>query len=101
MTHEKIIVHIDDEDILELAPGYLESRRSELAVLRDALAEGDFEALRSLGHKMKGSGGGFGFDRITEIGGNLESFATARDAQAVEREIADLRDYLARVEIAG
>lgn len=101
MTNEKIIVHIDDEDILELAPGYLASRRNELAVLRDAVATQDFDTLRNLAHKMKGSGGGFGFDRISEIGGNLESSAKAQDAPAIEREIAALQDYLNRVEIAG
>lgn len=101
MTTEKIIVHIDDEDVLELAPGYLANRRNELAVLRDAAAQGDFETLRGLGHKLKGSGGGFGFDRISEIGGNLESSAKAQDVAAVEREIAALRDYLERVEVAG
>jgi len=101
MTNEKIIIHIDDEDLLELSPVYLANRRNELAVLRDAVAQRDFATLLSLGHKMKGSGGGFGFDRITEIGGNLESSAKAQDAPAIEREIAALRDYLDRVEIAG
>lgn len=101
MTDEKIIVHIDDEDILELAPGYLANRRKDLATLRDTLARRDFEVLYALGHKMKGSGGGYGFERITGIGGDLESAAKAQDAQAVERVIAELQDYLNRVEIAG
>lgn len=101
MTDEKIIVHIDDEDALELAPGYLANRRKELTVLRNALAQGNFETLCSLGHKMKGSGGGYGFERITGIGGNLESSAKVQNAPAIERIIADLQDYLDRVEIAG
>ncbi len=101
MTHEKIIVHIDDEDVLDLAPSYLANRCKELAVLRNAVAKGDFETLRGLGHKMKGSGGGYGFDRITEIGGNLESSAKAQDVPAIERTLADLHDYLNRVEITG
>lgn len=101
MHHEKIIIHIDDADVLELAPGYLSKRRNELDVLRDAAATGDFETLRSLGHQMKGSGGSFGFDRISQIGGNLETSAKAQDAQAIERQIADLQDYLNRVGITG
>jgi HPt (histidine-containing phosphotransfer) domain-containing protein len=101
MTDEKIIVHIDDEDVLELAPGYLVNRRKELPTLRNALAQRDFETLRSLGHKMKGSGGGYGFEYITGIGVNLESFAKVQDAPPIERIIAELQDYLDRVEIAG
>ena len=101
MPNEKIIIRIDDEDILELAPGYLANRRNDLAALRNAVSNGDLGTLRSLGHQMKGSGGGFGFDRITEIGGNLETAAKAQDVPAIEREIANLCDYLDRVEITG
>jgi len=101
MTHEKIIVHIDDEDLIELAPVYLAKQRAEMAVLRDAVAKRDFGALLSFGHKIKGSGGGFGFDRISEIGSNLESAAQLQDMPAIEREIAALQNYLDHVEIAG
>lgn len=101
MTNEKIIITIDDEDILELIPIYLAGRLDELGVLGDAVARQDFETLRGLGHKMKGSGGGFGLDRITEIGGNLETFAKAQNLRAIELEIANLRDYLDRLEVVG
>lgn len=101
MTNEKIIITIDDEDVLELIPVYLRGRRDELDVLRDAVAQKDFETLLGLGHKMKGSGGGFGLDRISEIGGNLESSAKEQDLPAIEQEIADLLDYLERVEVVG
>lgn len=99
MTNERIIIHIDDEDVFELIPDYLDSRRDELAVLRGAVAQSDFETLRGLGHKMKGSGGGFGLDRISEIGGNLESFAKSGDMAAIEQEIDGLNDFLSRVEV--
>ena len=101
MTNEKIIIQIEDEDILELIPGYMESRRNELDVLRDAITRTDFETLRGLGHKLKGSGGAYGFDRISEIGGNLEFSAKARDLPAIERQIADLQDFITRVEVVG
>lgn len=101
MTPEKIIIHIDDEDILKLAPGYLAKRRNEVPTLRSALARGDFETLYSIGHQIKGSGGGFGFDRITEIGGNLEASAKAQDTAAIEHEITALQVYLDCVEISG
>jgi HPt (histidine-containing phosphotransfer) domain-containing protein len=101
MTNEKIIIQIDDEDILELIPDYLEIRRDEMSALRDAAAQKDFETLRGIGHKMKGSGGGYGLDRISEIGSKLESSAKEKDISVVEKEIADLQDYLDRVEVVG
>jgi HPt (histidine-containing phosphotransfer) domain-containing protein len=101
MANEKIIVQIDDEDILELIPDYLINRRNELEVLQNAIAQNDFASLCSYGHKLKGSGGGYGFDRISEIGSNLESSAKAQNLPAIEQEVAELRDYLDRVEVVG
>ena len=101
MTNEKIIISIDDEYILELTPVYLADCRNEVNVMLDAATQKDFETLQSLGHQMKGSGGGYGFDHITVIGGQLESAAKAQDLPAIEQKIADLRDYLERVEVVG
>jgi len=101
MAHEKIIITIDDDYILELIPDYLTGRRDEVKVLLDAATQKDFATLQSLGHQMKGTGGGYGFDHITVIGGQLESGAKAQDLPAIEQEIADLRDYLERVEVVG
>ncbi|MEI6414536.1 MAG: Hpt domain-containing protein [Pseudomonadota bacterium] len=98
-NNEKIIITIDDEDVFELIPYYLENRRNELGVLRDAIAQKNFEILRGFGHNMKGSGGGYGLDRISEIGGKLESDAMAQDLSAIEQGITDLGDYLDRVEV--
>ncbi len=41
--------------------GYLEKRRGDVAKLREALDRGDFEAIRTLGHQMAGTGGGIRF----------------------------------------
>jgi len=97
MTNEKITIHIEDKDVRELAPAYLGSRRDEMGAYQEALAKSDFDTLCGLGHKIKGSGGGFGFDRITEIGIELESAAKAQDLLGIERAIAKLTDFLARV----
>ncbi len=97
----KIIITIDDEDILELIPTYLEGRREEVDILRDAAERKDFISVRDIGHKLRGSGGGFGFDRISEIGQDLEASAKAQDLPSVIQNIALLQDYLERVEVVG
>lgn len=95
---EKIVVHID-EDLAEIAPGYLENRIKDLEELPRALAEGNFQTLRVLGHRMKGSGAGYGFDGISEIGRAIEDAAKVEDGVGVERGIADLAAYLQRLEV--
>lgn len=99
MAPEKIIVQITDEDIVDIIPGYLENRQKDLETLKQAL--NDFETVRSLGHKMKGSGGGYGLDRISEIGKAVEEAAKAQDLDAIRSGIAALQDFLERVEIVS
>jgi len=49
------ITVVVEEDLRELIPGYLENRRKDITTIREALAGSDYETIRSLGHKMKGS----------------------------------------------
>lgn len=88
-----------DSGLKELVAGYLKNRRHDVETLRTSLHKGDFETLRILGHSMKGSGGGYGFDRITELGAALEQAAKGRDAAALAALTAELSDYLARLEV--
>lgn len=67
--------------------------------MRDCLAKGDFETIRIKGHSMKGSGGGYGFDEITEIGALLEKGAKAVDGVVVGELISRLADYLANIDV--
>ena len=64
---EKIEVRIDP-DLKDLIPGFLDNRAVDVAKMRDLLQRQDFAQIHLIGHSMKGAGGGYGFDRITEIG---------------------------------
>ncbi|MFC1513186.1 Hpt domain-containing protein [Thermodesulfobacteriota bacterium] len=86
-----------DEDLFDLIPGYLSNRRQDIESMRDCLATGDFEAIRVVGHSMKGSGAGYGFDEITAIGAQIEQVAKANDGFAVSELISRLDDYLVNV----
>lgn len=94
---EPIVVQVDPE-IADLIPGYLEARQGDLVQLHQALNTGDWEVARRLGHTIKGTGGSYGFSRLTEVGGALETAALEADASAFTRHLAELEDYLARIE---
>lgn len=81
----------------KLIPGYLESRRKDVASLTEALKKGDYETIETMGHRMRGSGGGFGFQTITNIGESLEKSAKNGDSEHISQYICDLQDYLERV----
>jgi HPt (histidine-containing phosphotransfer) domain-containing protein len=91
--NRKIIVHVDPE-ITDLVPGFLDNRRKDTASIVEAVTRGDFETVRILGHSMKGSGGTYGFDPITDIGRQLEQAALAKNADEIKTLIAELTAYL-------
>ena len=93
------IVVVVDEDLEDLIPGYFENRRQDVAAILSALERGDFELIRSIGHKMKGSGGGYGFDRITEIGRDIEAAAKDSKSQDILEQANCLQNYLDRVKV--
>jgi HPt (histidine-containing phosphotransfer) domain-containing protein len=93
---EKIIVKIDNV-LRDLVPGYLKSKREDVQKLHRAIAEKDHETIRLLGHSMKGSGGGYGFDGITEIGAQLEIAAIKQDLEESRKLADELVQYLDRV----
>ncbi len=81
-------------DLAEMIPGYLQNRGQDLVRLRRALAEADWETLRRLGHRMKGSGASYGFALITELGHELELAARARQGNEVASVLERLSTYL-------
>lgn len=89
-----------DKDLEDLIPTFLGNRRKECDALRAALAAADFEQLRQLGHRMRGVGNSYGFDRISEIGKHIEDGARSGDKATLEQQIAEYGDYLSRVQIA-
>jgi len=98
-NHKEKNVVIVDEDLRDLIPGYLENRLKDIAAIQTFLAQGDYEAIRSIGHKMKGSGGGYGFDEITNIGRTIEEAAKIGHREEIHKQTEALKIYLERVEI--
>jgi HPt (histidine-containing phosphotransfer) domain-containing protein len=88
-----------DRDLEDLIPGYLEKRFADVASIREAAGKNDLETVRVLGHTMKGSGGGYGFDRITEIGRQLEEAAKTGDKEAIITGAAELERFLTTIHI--
>lgn len=95
---ERIIITVD-ADLKELVPGFLQTRHEDVTTLAAALEKGDWSAIYILGHSMKGSGGGYGFEEITRIGIVIETAAKAKDAAAIKAAANRLADYLGRIEV--
>jgi HPt (histidine-containing phosphotransfer) domain-containing protein len=87
------------KDLEDLIPTFMKNRGKELDTLRAALAAGDWEQMRQLGHRMKGVGNSYGFEKVSQLGKRIEDGAKASDRAGLEACIAEYGDYLARVKI--
>lgn len=88
-----------DPGLEEIVPGFLENRRRDVQTLEAALHQNDLKTIHIIGHRMKGDGGGYGFDAISMMGAALEQAAARADRVAIQRHTAELLDFLARVTV--
>lgn len=88
-----------DADLEDLIPGYMANRRRDIVRLRAHLDASEYEEIRVIGHSMRGSGGGYGFDSVTSVGAKIETAAVAQDDDGVRTSIVELEDFLARVKV--
>lgn len=95
---DRIEVRIDP-DLEDLVPGFLDNRRKDVERIGGLLERGEFGELRLIGHSMKGAGGGYGFDAITDYGAEIEEAALREDGEAIRASTAALADYLSRVDV--
>ena len=88
------------KDLEDLIPVFLGNRKKELETLRAALAAADFDQLRQLGHRMRGVGNSYGFERVSSLGKEIEEGARSRDKASLAGHIAAYGDYLSKLQIA-
>ena len=96
---ERLLKVTVPRDLEDLIPVFIKNRHKELDTLRVALAAADFEQLRQLGHRMKGVGNSYGFERISLFGKQIEEGARSGDRAAIDACIDEYRDYLSRLEV--
>ena len=87
--------------LADLIPGFLQNRAQDVIALLAALDRGDFETVENLGHGMKGAGGSWGFQAITDIGAALEQAAQTADTDGSRKWVDELSRYLDRVEVVS
>ena len=99
MAEKEAYTVILASDFRDLIPEFIENRRRELQALRGALAAGRYDQLGELGHRMRGIGTSYGFDRVSMLGGQIEDQARIADRDGLAARIAEYAEYLARVKV--
>jgi HPt (histidine-containing phosphotransfer) domain-containing protein len=88
-----------DRDLESIMPGYMANRQKDLLQIPKALQDSDFISIQTIGHRMKGSGAGYGLTEVTEIGRVMEKAAKAQDGEQITKLAAKLAAYLQCIDI--
>jgi len=67
-------------EVRSLLPSFFAARQDDYSKMVFALRKQEFDEIDRLGHRLKGSGGSFGFPELSTIGEMLEVAARAGDA---------------------
>jgi HPt (histidine-containing phosphotransfer) domain-containing protein len=95
---DRVIVEVD-EDLSDLIPGFLARKRAEAAAIFEAVTRRDYEEISRVAHRIKGEGGSYGFDAMSEMGRSLQHAAAIRDDGAVTTLARQLLSYLDHLEV--
>ncbi len=87
-----------EPSITRLAPRYLKNVAKDLKTLSDAEAAEDYATVQRIGHNLNGTGGAFGFPRITELGALMEQAAKDQAMDTIRPAIQELASYLEQVQ---
>ena len=84
----------DDDEWAEMQEMYINHTFKELNVIKEDIESTTYDSLRTFGHNIKGSGGMYGFNEITEIGANIESAAKDSDIDKIKSNLETLEIFL-------
>jgi len=78
---------------------FVEGLPVEIRKMEDLLNRDDLQSLRRVVHQLRGTGGGYGFDAITELAGNVEdAINAAGDRESISDQVTGLIDVIRRIE---
>ncbi|MEM9387369.1 MAG: Hpt domain-containing protein [Pseudomonadota bacterium] len=87
----------DAQDLAELTRGFLRRKQEEFVPLSRG-PRLDLEGLANAAHRLRGSGGAYGFDVLSEVAERLEQFAAREQHDAAREALAELLDLLERLQ---
>jgi len=93
------IIEYIDPGLEDLLGRFFELSRMDLDTMRAAADKRDFDTLVRLGHTVKGTGHGYGFTGMGELGGAIEQAALDKDLEALSRHMDRMDHYLSTVRI--
>ena len=93
------IVYEIDKDLQEIVPAFLDGRKKDIEIIKKLVNLSDFEELRSVGHKLKGTAGSYGFMALSKIGAKIEEAANTKNLENLKKLSAEYESHMKQVEV--
>jgi HPt (histidine-containing phosphotransfer) domain-containing protein len=98
LAYDAKLVNAMDEHLLSLipielrhlVPGFVQRREREIDELRLLIEKNDFQSIREIGHRLKGTGGGYGLQLISDLGRDMEKAAVDGNGPRIRTAIDQL-----------
>jgi signal transduction histidine kinase/DNA-binding response OmpR family regulator len=88
-----------DPDMKEVVAEFVAGLPEQVKRLNELLAQGQLEELRRATHQLKGSGGGYGFQPITDIAAKAEKLIKSSDPiETIAAQVRELINVIQSVE---
>ena len=94
----KTVIQIDEE-IKEIIPNFLEGREKDINLFKSAIDASDFDQLESIGHKLKGNAGSYGFHKMSEYGAGIEIAAKNKELDKIKAFVEEFETHFESIEI--
>lgn len=86
----------EPEEFREMQQMYVNHTLSELS---DIMQVENIESLRTFGHNIKGSGGMYGYDSISQIGSTIEQAALSNNYSLIKSNLTELDNLLRKIKL--
>ena len=84
----------DAEEWAEMQEMYINHTSKELSKIQEDIDNIIIDSLRTFGHNIKGSGGMYGFEEVTNLGTKIEASAKVNDRNKIKLLLEELSDFL-------
>ena len=95
-TNQQCSVEVD-ADFEDIIPSFLDNKRGDVVTMHDALNRRDFEEIRKMGHKLKGTSRMYGFEYMSTLCLAIEEAAKNQEADIIRENLDLLADHLDHV----
>lgn len=98
VKQEEAVVEVDAE-LYELVPLFMDTMSSNIAEMRAALVERNYDVICRHGHSQKGLGSTYGFDYLGLLGARIEAAGMQKSDAEVRALLDEMAGYLERVRV--